>query len=182
MKFFTIKNITLNSIILSLSLLSFSALSSTKEVSGKMPDFTLKSLKGDNVRLEELRGQVLMVNFWATWCGPCRQEMPILEELYQRYSKAGFTILGINIENANNPEKKKAIDRFAKSKNLSFPVLYDSEKVVVNVLEDKYLKKNMGMPTTLFIDRSGNARYVHEGYKSGDEASYRKTIKKLIRE
>jgi len=129
-----------------------------------------------------LCGQVVMINFWATWCTPCRQEMPILEEMYNKYKKYGFTILALNIENSTNPSKKKAIDKFANSKNLSFPVLYDNEKKVVTVIENQFLKKNMGMPTTIFIDRSGNARFIHEGYKSGDEASYKKTIKKLVRE
>jgi len=108
--------------------------------------------------------------------------MPILEEMYNKYKKYGFTILALNIENSTNPSKKKAIDKFANSKNLSFPVLYDNEKKVVTVIENQFLKKNMGMPTTIFIDRSGNARFIHEGYKSGDEASYKKTIKKLVRE
>jgi peroxiredoxin len=153
-----------------------------KEISGKMPDFTLASVQGNNIRLEELRGQVVMMNFWATWCGPCRQEMPALEALYKKYNKAGFTILGINIENSNNASKKSEIDRFVKEKNLSFPILYDNKKAVTTTLEQQFLKKNMGMPTTVFLDRSGNARFVHEAYKPGDEKKYKKMVKTLLRE
>ena len=58
------------------------------------PDFTLKSLQGDNLRLQEYRGQVVLINFWASWCGPCRQEMPLLDRLHQRYQGTGFAVLG----------------------------------------------------------------------------------------
>lgn len=153
-----------------------------KDISGQMPDFTLNSVKGENVRLEELRGQVVMMNFWATWCGPCRQEMPALETLYKRYGKAGFTILGINNENSKNAAKKSEIDKFVAEKNLTFPILYDNQKKVTNILEKQFLGKNMGMPTTVFLDRNGNARFLHEAYKPGNEAKYKKMIKKLLRE
>jgi len=153
-----------------------------KEISGKMPDFTLDSSNGKNVRLEELRGQVVMLNFWATWCGPCRQEMPALEALYSRYGKAGFTILGINIENSKVISKRTEIEKFVNEKNLTFPILYDNEKSVTTILEQQFLGKNMGMPTTVFLDRSGNARFLHEAYKPGDERKYKKMIKTLLRE
>jgi peroxiredoxin len=157
-------------------------MSHAKEISGVMPDFTLGSSHGKNIRLEELRGQVVMMNFWATWCGPCRQEMPALEALYKRYSKAGFTILGINVENSNIASKKSEIERFVTEKNLTFPILYDNQKQVTTTLEKQFLGKNMGMPTTVFLDRSGNARFLHEAYKPGDEAKYKKMIKALLRE
>lgn len=167
-------------------LLSFIALASlhtqAKEITGVMPDFTLDSSTGKNIRLEELRGQVVMLNFWATWCGPCRQEMPALENLYSRYGKAGFTILGINVENSKVVSKRSEIEKFVNEKNLTFPILYDNEKSVTTILEQQFLGKNMGMPTTVFLDREGNARFLHEAYKPGDEAKYKKMIKTLLRE
>ena len=75
---------------------SFPALAG--ELSGPAPNFTLQSRSGETVSLADLRGDVVMINFWATWCGPCRQEMPHLEALYQRYSDLGFTLLGVNVE------------------------------------------------------------------------------------
>ena len=169
----------IGSILISLSL---STAVQAKELSGKMPDFTLAQAVGPNIRLDELKGQVVMMNFWATWCGPCRQEMPELEALYQRYSKAGFTILGINIENSNNAKKRKEIEDFITEKNLSFPILYDYQKEVTTIIEKEFIKKNMGMPTTVFLDRSGNARFFHEAYKPGDEEKHKKVIKILLRE
>src|SRR5215813_7797682 len=64
----------------------------------KAPDFALRSLDGPNLRLQEQRGRVVMVNFWATWCGPCRVEMPHLARLYEKYRASGFQLLGINID------------------------------------------------------------------------------------
>ena len=85
------------------------------------PDFTLKSTGGNNLRLSEMRGQVVLVNFWASWCGPCRQEMPLLDELQNKYSKLGFTVLGVNVD--KNPAKA---DKILKDIPVTFPVLYDT--------------------------------------------------------
>lgn len=153
-----------------------------KEISGEMPDFTLQSNKGGNLRLNELRGEVIMLNFWATWCGPCRQEMPEMEKLYNKYKKAGFTILAVNVEDSGNSKTKEKIAKFINDNQLSFPILYDNQKQVVTELENQFLRKNMAMPTTVFIDRDGNTRFLHEGYKPGDEAKHKKFIKTLIRE
>lgn len=84
----------LTALIASLLLVSATA----DELRGPAPDFSLQSMDGGMVKLSDLRGQVVMVNFWATWCGPCRQEMPHLEALYQRYGDLGFTLLGVNVE------------------------------------------------------------------------------------
>src|SRR5688572_27455575 len=65
---------------------------------GPAPKFSLDSLAGKTVALEQYKGQVVMINFWASWCGPCRQEMPLLEQLYAKYKPMGFTMLGVNVE------------------------------------------------------------------------------------
>lgn len=135
------------------------------------PDFTLKSLDGDNLRLAEQRGQVVMINFWASWCGPCRQEMPLLNDLYQRYGKAGFTILGVNVENDLEAAKK-----LLKDIPVSFPILFDDHSTVSRLYDID------AMPTTVMVDRDGKVRYLHRGYKPGFEAHYQAQIKELIRE
>jgi len=140
-------------------------------ISGPAPDFTLKSNKGKNIRLSDLRGQVVMINFWASWCGPCRQEMPILDNLYTRYSKLGFTLIGVNVEQDSNKANS-----YLKDIPVSFPILYDTGNVTSK------LYNVSAMPTTVIVDRNGNMRFIHQGYKPGYENDYKKQIKALIRE
>jgi peroxiredoxin len=89
------------------------------------PDFTLRSVDGPNLRLQEQRGRVVLVNFWASWCAPCRQEMPHLNKLYDKYRAAGFVLLGVNIDN----NARTATELVGKL-GLNFPVLLDSDKSV----------------------------------------------------
>lgn len=135
------------------------------------PDFTLKSLEGSNLRLEEYRGDVVLINFWASWCGPCRQEMPILDKLHQRYEDAGFAVLGVNVEGEAAPAQK-IVDKT----NVTFPVLIDEGQDV----SERYALE--AMPSTVVVDRDGKVRYIHRGYKPGDEAKYVEVVKALIRE
>ena len=135
------------------------------------PDFALKSAGGDNLRLSEYRGDVVMVNFWATWCGPCRQEMPLLDELYSRYGRVGFSLLGVNIDD----DQSKAMNMVSEL-GVSFPVLFDSRKEVSRLYEVE------AMPVTVLIDREGTVRYVHLGYKPGYEDKYLDQIRSLLRE
>ncbi len=142
-----------------------------REVSGPAPDFTLKSRSGENIKLSELRGQVVMLNFWASWCGPCRQEMPLLEQIYRRYQPLGFTLLGINVD-----EDPQAAEALLKEIPVSFPVLFDSR----NQVSEEY--GLVAMPSTLMVDRDGQMRFVHLGYQPGFEDDYERQIKALIRE
>ena len=138
---------------------------------GPAPDFVLDSNTGKPVKLSGLKGQVVMINFWATWCGPCRQEMPLLDSIYKQYKDKSFTLLGVNVE----PDPKAAND-WLKKTPVSFPVLYDVKSDVSN------LYKVAGMPSTVFVDKKGNLRVVHRGYKPGDENEYMNNIRMLMRE
>jgi peroxiredoxin len=135
------------------------------------PDFTLKSLDGPNLRLAELRGQVVLINFWASWCGPCRQEMPILDRLHKRYADTGFAVLGVNVEG----DEKPARELLSKTA-VSFPVLIDENQLVSEMYDLQ------AMPSTVVVDRDGMVRYVHRGYKPGDEAKYVEVVQQLIGE
>jgi peroxiredoxin len=139
--------------------------------SGPAPPFTLASKAGGQVNLAQYKGQVVMINFWASWCGPCRQEMPLLEDIYRKYNKLGFTLLGVNVE----PDSKAA-DDWLKQTPVSFPILYDKDSKVSQMYDVS------GMPSTVIIDRKGNLRMLHHGYKPGDENEYLNSIRTLIRE
>ncbi|MBC6906481.1 TlpA family protein disulfide reductase [Saccharophagus sp. K07] len=149
----------------------FSLSLQAKELSGPAPDFTLTALDGSKVKLSDLKGQVVMLNFWASWCGPCRQEMPLLNDIYASYKKAGFVLLGINVDEIVDDAKD-----FMNKTPVNFPVLLDSDGKVAG------LYKNQAMPSSYFIDRKGNLVHLHQGYKPGEEAEYKKVIKKLLAE
>lgn len=134
------------------------------------PDFTLRSVSGPNFRLQEQRGRVVLINFWATWCGPCRQEMPHLNRLYDKYRAAGFVLLGVNVDE----DARNAAD-LALKLGLKFPVLLDTDKAV------SHLYDLSTMPSTVLIDRDGRVRYVHRGYLTGYEDVYDKQIRELLK-
>ncbi len=153
------------------SVIVVSAVVSAAPSSGPAPAFQLAARDGSQISLAGLKGDVVMINFWATWCGPCRQEMPHLEALYQRYSSLGFTLLGVNVE--NDP---KGAEAWLAETPVSFPILFDSKNDVTKLYEV------VAMPSTVLVDRSGNIRYVHHGYKPGYENDYQNQIRELIRE
>jgi peroxiredoxin len=127
------------------------------------PDFTLRSTTGPNLRLHEQRGQVVLVNFWASWCGPCRQEMPHLNRLWASYKSAGFVVLAVNID--DDAQHGATI---ATRWGLKFPVLLDTDKTVARLY--------------VLIDREGKVRYLHRGFREGMEARYEQQIRELIKE
>lgn len=146
-------------------------LAAAEAINVPAPDFTLESRSGENLRLEDHRGEVVMLNFWASWCGPCRQEMPLMDELYSQYKDLGFTILAVNVDE-NRDEALRFLDKVP----VNYPILYDPESSVSELYEVK------AMPTTVMIDRNGNARYLHYGYQPGYEDEYEQQIRELVRE
>ncbi|HEX3838039.1 MAG TPA: TlpA disulfide reductase family protein [Steroidobacteraceae bacterium] len=135
------------------------------------PTFSLPSRSGGTIDLAQFKGQVVMINFWASWCVPCRQEMPLLESIYKKYKPLGFTLIGVNVE----PDQKEA-ENFLKQTPVSFPVLFDAKSKVSGLYNVQV------MPTTVFIDRKGNVRLVHQSYQPGAENLYMDQIRTLIRE
>jgi peroxiredoxin len=135
------------------------------------PDFTLKNAAGGNLRLSEQRGRVVLVNFWATWCGPCKVEMPHLNRLYEKYKSAGFVLLGVNVD-----DDPRAAVALAERMGITFPVLLDAGKLVSKL----YLLDSM--PFTVLIDRDGRVRHLHRGYRDGMERLYEQQIRELVKE
>jgi len=140
-------------------------------VQASAPDFTLRSTEGRNLRLQEQRGQVVLINFWASWCGPCKQEMPHLNRLHDKYRSAGLVMLGVNIDDDTKLGAATAV-RWG----LRFPVLLDADKAVTR-------QYDLGaMPATVLVDRDGRVRYLHRGYREGTEETYERQIRELVKE
>ncbi len=135
-------------------------------------DFSLTT-RGSNAptTLSGLQGQVVLVNFWASWCGPCRQEFPLLDTIYKKYKKLGLTIVGLNVE----PEPADA-EAFLKTNPVSFPIVYDPKDEVSR----RY--GVVGMPSVVLIDRKGVVRWTHKSYVAGDENEYLNQIRVLLAE
>lgn len=137
----------------------------------RAPDFSLASPDGKSVSLAALKGEVVMVNFWASWCAPCRQEMPLLDAMYKRFKPLGFTLVGVNVD-----EEPNAARTLLRDVPVSFPIGLDSNMTVSAAYQV------MVMPTTVFVDRKGMIRHVHQGYRPGDEAAYEKQLRALLKE
>jgi len=115
------------------------------------PDFELTSSSGVTIRLAELRGKAVILNFWASWCPPCRAEMPAIEAVHQSYQEKGLVVLGVN---ATNQDQIVQVNEFTKNMDLTFQILYDSSGIV----QDLYGVS--ALPSTFFIDRDGIIREV----------------------
>lgn len=133
------------------------------------PLFTLSTLEGGKVALKEFRGKLLMLNFWASWCVSCREEMPAMERLYQRYKDQHFVILGVNIKD----EKKSAIS-FVKELKITFPIAFDP-KGEVGLVYGAW-----GIPTTYLIDDNGLALARVVGSADWYNPGARELVKKIL--
>jgi len=111
----------------------------------KAPDFCLEELSGKKVELKHFKGQVVFLNFWATWCGPCKEEMPSMEALYQRFKEKGFVFLAISVDY----EEKKKVKEFIDKHRYTFPVLVDPKNHTLD------LYRIRGIPATILIDKKG---------------------------
>ncbi|MCP5287291.1 MAG: TlpA family protein disulfide reductase [Burkholderiaceae bacterium] len=135
------------------------------------PDFTLKTLDGPALRLAEQRGQVVLVNFWASWCAPCKVEMPHLNRLADKYRDIGVVMLAVNVD--DDPKKAAAE---ARKLGINFPVLLDTAKTASKAYQLQ------AMPTTVLVDRDGKVRHVHQGYRAGYEQTYDEQLRALVKE
>ena len=113
----------------------------------------------------------MLVDFWASWCGPCKDELPVLEALHKKYAAKGLVIVGVNIDSSS-----KKMNKFLKGTTVSFRIVHDRKLVVANRYEPET------MPTSYFIGRDGKVRYVHEGFEKGDAEALEERVKALLAE
>ncbi len=135
------------------------------------PDFTLDSLNHGRIRLAELKGKVVLVNFWATWCPPCREEMPSFQRLYKGFKDRGLVVLAVDLM-----EDREGVGRFAKEFGLTFPLLLDGKGEVF----DRY-KVFAFIPTTFIIDKEGKAIGKVLGPREWDGEYSKRLIEGLLK-
>ena len=135
-------------------------------------DIELKSLDNKWINLEEERGEkVTLIDFWATWCKPCLNAMPKINDLYEAYKEKGVNVIGINVDSPRNHSKVKPL---VSSLKISYPVLFDMDEELKNELNVSVL------PTLCILNAAGKILYTHEGFTPGDEEKIRKEIEKLL--
>jgi peroxiredoxin len=136
------------------------------------PDFTLPTLDGGRLRLADLRGKVVLLNFWATWCPPCRAEMPAMERIYRELAPRGFTIVAVNYQ-----EKAEVVRPFVEELNLTFPIVLDESGEVT----DRHYPL-IGLPTTFVLDREGRTVARAVGLREWESAAARALFEALLAE
>ena len=147
------------------------AVLSAPRIDESAPDFVLKSSTGQNQRLSEYRGDVVLLNFWTQSCGRCREQLDQLESLYQTYRDQGVTVISVAVT-----EHPQHADEIAASLGLSFPILYDDRKTAANLYDPR------AMPLTVLVDAHGQVREIYTKYRRGDEVSYGERVTALLAE
>jgi peroxiredoxin len=142
---------------------------SALDAGARLPEIGLTDLSGKRVDVASLKGKVVLVDFWATWCAPCKQEMPVLERLYQKYKDRGFTVVGVSVD-----QESTNVGSFLKQLKVSFPIVHDKVHEVANRFHPPR------MPSSYVVDRNGVVRYVHGGFRSGDDAKLESELNTLL--
>lgn len=135
------------------------------------PDFVLKSIAGENIRLSEHRGDVVMLSFWAKWCGDCRAQLAGLNEMYNLYREIGFELISVSMDRDIGDARE-----IAEKLEIAYPVLFDVGREVSQLYDVS------SVPVIVLIDRDGVVREVIEGYRRGTEDEYLERVRALLRE
>jgi thiol-disulfide isomerase/thioredoxin len=150
-------------------LLCVAGVASALDSGARLPEIGLQDLAGHRVDLASLKGKVVLVDFWASWCAPCKQEMPVLERLYQKYKDRGLVVVGVSVD-----QEGTNVGAFLKQLKVSFPIVHDKGHDVANRF------KPPRMPSSYIVDRNGVVRNVHGGFRAGDDATIEGEITKLL--
>jgi peroxiredoxin len=137
------------------------------------PDFRVDALQGSRgaVSLRALRGNVVVLDFWGTYCGPCKVSFPKLQGLHAKYSASGLHVVGIS---EDEPDDRDKISTFAATYGAKFAIAWDRDKTIARIYKPET------MPSTFVIDRKGVVRYAHVGFRDGDEVQIEREVQELL--
>jgi peroxiredoxin len=152
-----------------LSMLSGVASVAALERGARAPEIGLSDTRGRSINVSEYRGKVVLVDFWASWCAPCREELPVLERLYGRYKARGFVVVGVNVDRSVDNMRD-----FLRRTRLSFPIVHDAQQHVAS----RYRPPRM--PSSYLVDKQGVIRFVHAGFRASDARSLEREIQQLL--
>jgi len=136
-------------------LLSDCSREKTQPFLGLAPDFTLKTLDGEEITLSQFKGKVVLLDFWATWCGPCKESIPHLIQLYKSYRESGFELVGMNVDRGD----VEVVRRFVKAMDIPYPIVTAPEDMVRSY-------RVTGIPATFLIDKEGKIRDRMAGFNT----------------
>lgn len=146
---------------------------SAADVGTTAQDFTARDVDGNTFRLSDHIGkEVILIDFWATWCQPCLAEMPHLERLYEQYKSKGFIVVAVSMDSA---DQLADVPAFAKRNQMNFTVLFDEDSSIASMYNPR-----KSAPLSTIIDRSGRITAVREGFNAGDEAYVQKDVEKAL--
>lgn len=154
---------------LALGALLLSGAAQAASVGQDAPMFSLKQKSGENLSLTELRGRVVYLDFWASWCGPCRESFPWMNEMEAKYGKKGLRVIGINVDS-----EARDAERFLSTTPAQFTVLFDP----AGKTPEQYVLQ--GMPTSYLIDEHGKVLMVHPSFKDADRAALEARIQQAL--
>jgi thiol-disulfide isomerase/thioredoxin len=140
------------------------------DAGSRLPEIGLKDLRGARIDAASLKGKVVIVDFWASWCGPCKQEMPVLERLYKKYKARGLVIVGVSVD-----QEAANVKSFLKQLPVSFSIVHDAEHQVAGRFSPPR------MPSSYIADRNGIVRYVHGGFREADAAKLETEVVNLLK-
>jgi peroxiredoxin len=144
-----------------------------QEIGKEPPAFSGKTANGEKVSLSDYKGKVTIIDFWASWCKPCKEEFPFLIELYDNYSEKGLDLLGINLD-----EEVANMNKFLKKldKDIKFKIISDPDSKIGNLYNVE------AIPSTFILDKKGVVRYMHLGFSSEEKEKFKKEIESLLSE